>query len=217
MFRQYRIIEPREFFVVFADTSVGLGDYCAVQFLSKTKIDIPLVYHSKSIATEMTNAIYPVLEKIYDTTGIKPVVAYERNNGGVFELERLAALNRLGKYEIFKMPTTGNIDNPEPTKIGWDTNTATRPKMLQDFKDAVDNKLLRIYDKPTITELYSFILAQTSSSVKAQAEKGAHDDLVMSGAGAWQLYQMCESIASNDDEWELVQEENRRIMTERGY
>jgi len=192
MFRQYRKIDPEEFFVVFADTSAGMGDYCAVQFLSKTKLDVPLVYHNKVIATEMTNSIFPVLERIFDITGVKPVVAYERNNGGLFELERLASLNRLNKYEIFKMPTAGNIDNPEPTKIGYDTNTATRPKMLSDLKDGIDNKLLRVYDKPTITELYSFVLVQMTSTIKAQAERGAHDDLVMSLAGAWQLYQLCE-------------------------
>jgi len=168
-----------------------MGDYCAVQFLSKTRIDVPLVYHSKGIATIMTNDIFPVIEKIHDITGVKPVVAYERNNGGVFELERLSAMNRLSKYKIFEMRNSGRTENPEPTKIGYDTNTATRPKMLTDLKDAIDNKLLGVYDKITITELYSFVLVQTTSTIKAQAEKGAHDDLVMSLAGAWQLYQLC--------------------------
>src|SRR3972149_3610484 len=87
MFRQFRKIEGNEKLVVAADTSSGLGDYCAVQFLSKTKIDVPLIYHSKIIATEMTNEIYPVLEKLYDITGNKPIVAYERNAGGVFEMD----------------------------------------------------------------------------------------------------------------------------------
>lgn len=188
--RQYRKIERGESFVVFADTSAGMGDYCAAQFLSQQRLDIPLVYHKKVIATEMTNTLYRVLEELHDTTQIKPVVAYERNNGGLFELERLAAMNRLGKYLIFEMPNAGSVNNSEPTKIGWDTNTATRPKMLQEFKDAVDNKLVRIYDKPTITELYSFVLVQTNTTIKAQAERGAHDDLVMSGAGVWQLHQL---------------------------
>lgn len=190
MFRQYRKIEQGEFFVIFADTSYGAGDYCAVQFLSKTRIDIPLVYHSKTIATNMTNEILPIIEKIHDITGIKPVVAYERNNGGAFEMERLAGLNRAGKFDIFTMPNVGRVENPESTKLGWDTNTATRPTMLQDLKDAADHNSLTIYDKPTVRELYSFVLVQTTSSIKAQAEKGSHDDLVMSAAGAWQLYQI---------------------------
>lgn len=193
MLRTYRQFEPREFIVAFADTAAGLGDYCACQFLSKTKLDVPLVYHSKTIATDMTNEVHPILEKIFDTTGLKPVIAYERNNGGVFEMERMALLNRRGKYTVFVMPTFGNTTNADPTKLGWDTNTATRPKMLSDLKEAIDNKLLRVYDKPTIQEMYSFIISQTTTTRKAQAERGAHDDLVMSLAGAWQLYQQCDT------------------------
>jgi hypothetical protein len=129
--------------VVAADTSSGLGDYCAVQFLSKTRIDIPLVYHRKIIATEMTNEIYPVLEKIYDITGNKPVVAYERNAGGVFEMDRLASMNRLGKFTVFKMPNIGVVSPSEPSRLGWDTNSATRPAMLSQLKEAIDNKFIR--------------------------------------------------------------------------
>ncbi len=192
MFRQYRKLTDGEQIVVAADTSSGLGDYCAAQFISKTRIDVPLVYHNKIIATEMTNSLYPVLEKIYDITGRKPVVAYERNAGGVFEMDRLASMNRLGKYSVFKMPTIGQVNPSEPTKLGWDTNTATRPAMLQSLKEAIDNKLLRIYDKPTVEELYSFIVVRSTAINKAQAEQGCHDDLVMSLAIAWQLYQTAE-------------------------
>ena len=60
--------------------------------------------------------------------------------------------------------------------------------MLQDLKDAIDNKIPTIHDKPTISELYSFVLVQTNTTVKAQAEHGAHDDLVMSLAGVWQMH-----------------------------
>jgi hypothetical protein len=213
MLRQYRPFELGEFIVVFADTAAGLGDYCAAQFLSKTKIDVPLVYHSKTIATDMTNEIHPILENIFTETGVKPIVAYERNNGGVFEMERLALLNRNGKYTIFVMPTFGSIDNSESTKLGWDTNTATRPKMLSDLKEAIDNKLLRVYDKPTIEEMYSFIVSQTTTTRKAQAERGAHDDLVMSLAGAWQLYQNCDPDLTNPLGALITKEHNRKMQS----
>ena len=198
-FRQYRKIEPGEFFVVAADSAAGGGDYCACQFLSKTKIDVPLVYHSKNLATEMTNEVFPILEKIFDVTQVKPVIAYERQNGGVFEMERLATMNRLGKYEIFKMPTVGRQDAPEAVRYGWDTNTATRPAMLSQLKEAIDGKVLTLYDKPTAEEMYSFIVSRTSSSWKAQAETGSHDDLVISLAISWQLYQMCEGETLKQD------------------
>lgn len=190
-FRRYRPYQKGEFFVVFADTAWGGLDYCAAQFLSKTNLDVPVVYHAKTIATEMTPLIHSELERIYDATGVKPVVAFERNNGGVAEIERLATLNRLGKYIIYQEKTgLGTTDTTEASiKLGWTTSSATRPTMLSMLKEAIDSRLITIYDKPTINEMFSFIISQTSSSWKAQAEQGAHDDLIMSLAGAWQLYQ----------------------------
>lgn len=190
-FRTYRDFKPGEFVVVFADTAAGGGDFCAAHFLSKTELDIPLVYHKKVIATEMTPAIHAKLEEIFDITGVRPVVAYERNNGGLFEMDRLATLNRNQKYTIYrtKLNQGTKYGQAEGPKLGWDTNSATRPMMLQMIKEAVDKQLIRIYDRPTINEMFSFIEVQTSSAWKAQAEKSAHDDLVMSLAGVWQLYQ----------------------------
>lgn len=190
-FRRYRKYEKGEFYVVGVDTSWGGTDYCVAQFLSKTKLDVPTVYHSRALATEMTPLIHLELEKIYDQTGVKPVVAYERNNGGVAEIERLATLNRDGKYRIYQEKSgVGSTDATADTvKLGWTTSSASRPTMLSMLKEAIDSRLIRIYDKPTITEMFSFIVSQTSSSWKAQAESGAHDDLIMALAIAWQLYQ----------------------------
>lgn len=189
MLLKFRRLERNELIVVGVDTAAGGGDYVAAQFLSKDKLDVPWVYHSGVTATEFTNRLAPILEEIYDATGIRPVVAYERANGGAFEMDRLGALNRLGKYTLFKMPTFGNVEPTESVKWGWDTNSATRPKMLQDLKEAIDKVLIRIYHKQTVAELHSFVVSKTSSSWKAQAEVGSHDDLVMSLAIAWQMFQ----------------------------
>lgn len=190
-FRRYKPWQRGDFVLCFADTAAGGGDYCAAQFLRKDQIDVPLVYHSKTIATEMTPLLHRELESIFDKTGLQPVIAYERNNGGVFEIERLASLNRLGKYRIYEQKT--GIGDKGTTgiskRLGWDTNSATRPAMLSMLKDAIDSKAITIYDKPTITEMFSFVVKQTSSSWKAAAENGAHDDLIMALAGVWQMYQ----------------------------
>lgn len=189
MFRQYRPIQNGEQIVVGADTSAGLNDYCAAQFISKTKIDVPLVYHEKVTGSIMVPHLHNVLERIHWVTGIKPTVAIERNFGGYELMDRLGTLNREGKYTLYKMQTSGTTDDGATNKFGWDTNTATRPMMLEALKNAIDNKALTLYDKPTIEELYSFVKVKTTTLVKAQAEIGAFDDLVMSLAIAWQLYQ----------------------------
>ena len=180
-FRQYRPLDQNEFIVVGCDTSSGLNDYCTAQFISKTKNDVPLIYHAKVSAPIMTDTLYPILERIYDKTGIKPTIAYERNNGGLFELDRLSVLNRSQKFNIFVMPQAGTTDNDLGRKLGWDTNSSTRPKMLSDLKDAIDKRVLHIYDKPTINEMFSFVKVQTSTQWKAQAEKNAHDDCFVKG------------------------------------
>lgn len=204
MFRQYRSIDEGEQFVVGADTSAGLNDYCAAQFVSKTKIDVPLVYHEKVTGSIMVPYLHNVLEKIYETTNIKPTIAIERNFGGHELMDRLGTLNREGKYILYLMETTGTTSDGPTNKYGWDTNTATRPMMLEALKNAIDGKALKLYDKLTIEELYSFVKVRTTTMVKAQAEVGAFDDLVMSLAIAWQLYQQVPSpakyyIPSKDD------------------
>lgn len=191
MLRKYRDWQRGEFVVVGADTAAGGLDYSAAVFLSKTNLDLPLIYHSKAMATEMTPILHLELERIYDKTGVKPVVAPETNNGGSFEIERLATLNRNSKYVIYQQKkNVGTTDSTENSvKLGWTTSSATRPTMLQMLKEAIDNRLLTIWDKPLVNEMFSFIISQTSSSWKAQAEQGSHDDLIMALAIAWQLYQ----------------------------
>lgn len=187
--RQFRDIEENEFFVVGVDTSAGGPDYCAAQFLSTDKLDVPIVYHNKIIATEMTPDLIKILNRIYDITNVRPVVAYERNNGGVFEMERISRLNKEQKFRPYHMLKYGSNRRVKIThKLGWDTNSATRPKMLGDLKEAIDAELFTIYDQSTIEELFSFITVQTTTSWRAQAETNAHDDLIMSLAISWQLY-----------------------------
>lgn len=187
-FRRYRSYQKGEFIIAAADTSSGGGDYTAVQFLSKTNIDVPVVYHSKVTASEMTPKLAIELSRIYRETGIRPVVAYETNNGGVFELQRLATLNRDGEWTMYQQKT--NIGTTEQMdqniKYGFSTNSATRPAILQILKEAIDNQLINVYDKPTINEMFSFIVKPNG---RPEAEDSAHDDLVMSLAIAWQMYQ----------------------------
>lgn len=188
MFRQFRKIEVGEFFLIAGDCSQGGADFNACQFLSKTKIDVPLVYHTQGVAAQMTRDIFPIAEKIYDITGVKPVIAFETANGGASEMDTLNILNKQGKYDIFTMPAIGKTDSPESKTMGYVTSGGTRPVLVGDLKDALDAKVIRVYDKPTVSEFFSFIKNKVG---KPEAEVGMHDDLVMSLAIAWQMYQIC--------------------------
>lgn len=186
-FRQFRPLQHGEFIICFEDTASGGSDNCAVQFLSHKWLDVPLVFHANVTASYVTPLLHQKLIEISRETGVQPIVAFERNNGGNFEMDRLARLNRFGDYRIYTMKTvdpTGRVI--DTGKLGWDTNLATRPKMCQELKDAIEGGLLHLYHRQTVNEMFSFIIKPNG---RYEAEENAHDDLVMALAGAWQLYQ----------------------------
>lgn len=198
MLRLYRDIGQGEFFVVFADAAQGGVDSNYVQFISKSRIDVPLVIQIKDVAANATPVIHQALEWIYDQTNVQPVFAYERNMGGSSEMERMRKMNRSSKYRLYVMKQDGTLHGEQQTeKLGWDTNAATRPKMIGDLKQAIDSQLIRIYDKETVNQLKTFIISKRN---KPEAAPNTHDDAVMSLAGAWQLYQTEEPIRFEDDD-----------------
>lgn len=190
MFRQYRQLNPGEFIICAVDTSGEGQDWCAAQFLSKNRLDVPLVLHYEGSIIDVTPALKLALEMIHDMTGVNPCVAYETNNGGGYEFERLGRLNKLQKYTLYhqyRQDERGRLERSE--KLGWNTNSATRSPMLQALQEVIKQNLITVYDKLTVDEMFSFVKHRTPSGWRSEAETGAHDDLIMSLAIAWQLYQ----------------------------
>jgi hypothetical protein len=181
-FRLFRPIERGEFFVVFGDCSQGGADSNFVQFMSKTRGDIPLVFQKQGVARQMSPRLREALVWIYKTTGIKPVVALERNNGGASEMDYLVEFND-GSYEIFYMKDKEG--KPILDKPGWDTTETSRPAMLGDWLVAYESREILIYDEITQEQHQTFIV---NAKGKPEAAVNTHDDGVMSAAGAYQLY-----------------------------
>ena len=197
-FYQFRVIQPGEFMVVAGDCAQGGLDKNYCQFFSKTKLDIPLVYRASGVAAEMTNAIFPVLEFLSDLTGMRPVVAFERQQGGASEMQRLEALNRMKKYKVFVMPKIGEAKSDDTLKLGWDTTLLTRPIMLGDWYAAYKERIIKIYDEETIKQHRTFIINERTG--KPEAARSMHDDAVMSCAIGWQLFNRCK-----EDKMSLLQ------------
>lgn len=195
MFRLYRPITKGEFFVVFGDTAQGGIDSNFTQFLSKTRIDVPLVMQKSGVAAAATPYIHQALEWIYAQTGVEPVVALERNNGGSSEMERLRVLNRDNHYRLYQMVDINKPGERKPNILGWETNAATRPRLTGNLKVAIDSKLITVYDEETAKQLSKFINDKTGKPVAAA---NAHDDAVISLGGAWELYQTEEPLAKPD-------------------
>ena len=90
-------------------------------------------------------------------------------------------LKRDFEYENLYFDRTGNKFKTYP---GFRTTPKSRSQLLETLKLLIENKKLEIYDSDTILELQRFILVKK----KFQAEEGFHDDLVMSLAIAFCLF-----------------------------
>lgn len=198
MFKVYRELRKGEFILFFLDTAGEGSDLNSGQGLSKDYLDVPVHLSYEGSVIDVTPQLKIALEWIYDQTGVKPVVAYETNNGGGYELERLNRLNTNQKYRVYKQyqldPTTKQLTQTD--KLGWNTNSATRPTMLAGAEDLVNNRLVVLYNPATVTQMFSFVKHKTTSGWRAEAETGAHDDEIMSLAGVWQLYQTEKPLAA---------------------
>lgn len=198
MIRQYRALKKGEFIVVGGDCSQGGIDSNWGQFISKDKIDVPLVLEMPGVASAMTLVLHQTLEWVFDQTGVQPIVGLERNMGGASEMETLRKLNRQNKYRLYQFRRVGQSTGEKLTDtLGFITDAVSRPKLVGDLKVAVDNKGLLIYDEETVNQLSTFIVNKTG---KPEAAPNTHDDAVMSLAIAWQLYQTEDKILLDDDD-----------------
>jgi hypothetical protein len=183
LFRQFRAFKKGELILVHADTAGGGGDDNYAHFISRNNKDQVMVYQDNTTCTNMTNNLHTILEKIADVTGIKPIVSYERNNGGAFELDRLAALNRLDKYIMYKSPDYGEGDATPSRRFGITMSGTSRPGFLDNAKGIVNERIFVINDAVTVAQMSSFVKVKMNSMWKAQAEAGMHDDAVMAFVG----------------------------------
>ena len=90
-------------------------------------------------------------------------------------------LKRDFEYENLYYDRSGNKFKTYP---GFRTTPKSRAQLLETLKLLIENKKLEICDSDTILELQRFILVKK----KFQAEEGFHDDLVMSLAIAFCLF-----------------------------
>lgn len=180
-FRLYRDPNPNEFFVCGADPAEG-NDYCAAQWLSKATQEVILTYQGRTESSQFGYELVKGSKLIQHTTGVWPVIGVERNTGQA----TIARLLDLNYPSLYRHTDLTDEAASESSKIGWPTNTGTRPMMLDDLALAIRQGVIKLYDKPTISELQTFV--RNPKTGKPEAEAGRHDDLVLSLAIAWQLY-----------------------------
>jgi hypothetical protein len=114
------------------------------------------------------------LGKMYSSPGpVYPLLAVERNNHGHAVL---LELNEHLSYPSLYV-------HPQDERLGWKTDSVTRPIMINRFIDAVEDAHLQVGDKDILSECLTLV----NNAGKIEASEGKHDDCITACAIALQV------------------------------
>lgn len=109
------------------------------------------------------------------------LIGCERENHGHLALHVLA--NEVHYPRLYREKVV-NDKRKASMKLGWSTNPLTRPIMLNDLREAIEEGHFGLRDRGLLSECHSF---EDNGDGRYEARPGAHDDRVMASAVAWQV------------------------------
>lgn len=164
----YEDVEERVPYVLGGDTAGEGSDNFTGVVLNNMNGKQVAVLKQKLDEIEYTRQMY-CLGMYYNEALIGP-----ETNFSTYPTVKLAEMKYPNLYVRDKNPD--DYRNKLETKLGVNTNKATRPHMLAILQTIVVEQIENIVDKETIEEMISFIVNEKG---KAEAQEGCHDDLVM--------------------------------------
>jgi hypothetical protein len=173
--------EKKHSYVIGADTALGLDvsagtgtadpDYSVAQIFDRDTGEQVAIFRAR-ITESAFGKYLAMLGQWYNWAYLVPEV---QKGYGRSTLDTLLAC-KYPQHRIYNRRNEAVPSKPRYEDLGWETNTVTRPLLL----NAVDNALLEnsisIYDATTIQELRTFV---TNKDGKAEAQRGCHDDTVI--------------------------------------
>lgn len=169
--------EPGLNYSIGADVAEGLasGDFSA-GYVGNNEFDIVARWYGH-IDPDLFGEELVKLAKYYN----EAYLGVESNNHG---LTTLKSISRKEYWNIYHMKNFDKIADDFTPKMGWNTNTRTKPLMIDKLAEYVREHYLGIYDDLLISEMFTYVIEDNG---KTNAQSGCHDDTVMAVAILLQL------------------------------
>lgn len=178
--------EPKHQYLICADVSLGGdGDYCAAHVLDLMSVEQVAEYKSHITPGDFGHMLVSLAEQYNQA-----LLVIENNGLGMAAIQ--PAIDK--EYQNLFWSKKGTLDfvdprrhsyslmNDKDVRPGFNTNTRTRPLIIQKFEDYINDDGIKINSKRTIDEIWTFIFQRG----KAVAQKDYHDDLIMAlSIGLW--------------------------------
>lgn len=164
-------------YIIGVDTSEGLitGDNSAAVILNARTFDVEAYYKGK-IAPDIFATHLKTWAEDYNNA----LVVVESNNHGLTTINFLKDTYK----NLYSKKVYDEISNTWTDKLGFQTNTRTKPLIINNLDKALRDGL-GIYSTEILDELSSYIIEEDG---KTNASEGQHDDLVIATALAVQGY-----------------------------
>ena len=159
-------------YILAADVALGVGqDYsCAVVLDTDRKVIA--LYRDNYIDPSKFGDLLFYLGRYYNNA----LLTVESNSMGVATLSRLTQMNYINLYKQTKISA---ISKEEGTTPGFRTTQVTKPHIIGNLKNAVENDDIWIASKVIIQELKDYV---STESGRTEAAPGCHDDTIMAMA-----------------------------------
>ena len=128
----------------------------------------------------------------------KPLIIPEVNAAGQALLLQIRDLN------VYKRKVYEERWDIEQDKLGWKTSHQSKTALISNFQELLRQGFPKIYDRQTVEELKTFVWADEAKKKGAGAQRGFHDDDVMSTLLAY-----WESSPENIKRRRIIQEQRR--------
>ena len=159
-------------YVIAADVALGVGqDYSAAVIMDTDRKVIGL-YRDSYIDPSKFGDLLFYLGRYYNNA----LLTVESNSMGVATLSRLSQMNYINLYKQTKI---SSISKEEGLVPGFRTTQVTKPHIIGNLKNAVENDDIWIASKTIIQELKDYV---STDSGRTEAAPGCHDDTIMATA-----------------------------------
>lgn len=162
-----------------ADTGEGVGlDSSALAVFDFVTGELVATYHSNVIKPEL---FAYTIAKVGQEFG-NCVTAPEINNmsGGIV----IVTLKNIYQ-NIFQATDRTKIKEIESQKLGWHTNSRSKPQMFMDFRRDYNDGIIHIFDKQVLKEMKSYNNSDIIENPNSMVTR--HFDLLTAVVIAWQM------------------------------
>jgi hypothetical protein len=178
-----------ENYIVAADVSLGVGQDYSVSVVLDKNYKVVAMYRDNRIDPSLYGELLFYLGRYYNNA----LLAVESNSMGVATLQKLESMNYVNLYRQTKI---ANVSKEEGTRLGFRTTSATKPAIIGNLKNLIENEEVYIPSNIMIQELKDYISTATG---KTEAAPGCYDDSVIALAIACEVLRTHVDKLRNDN------------------